>query len=368
MKRFEFPLFFLFLAIILSCSGSQKPVNKNKSNIINETIYQKTKAAHIIITPSNYSKSIHLGHVIDYKFEQINPQPKLDSIYVYINNKLTDKLYFEKEYIWDTENLKMGNTTVKFSLFYTDTTVQENLFKYTILSDIIPEKYSYKIINTFPHDLNAYIQGLYWDDGYIYEGTGKPGASSLRKYKIENYEILQSINLPDDLFGEGICLLNNKIYQLTWRSRKGFVYNKDDFKLIQEFNYFTEGWGLATNGEHLIMSDGSNSIYFVNPEYFTEEKRIEVFDNNGPVNSLNELEWIENKLYANIYGKDIIVIIEPETGKVTGEINLETIRPIGTPKDMEHVLNGIAYNNKPNHLIVTGKYWPKMFEIEVIKE
>ncbi|QKG78862.1 glutaminyl-peptide cyclotransferase [Tenuifilum thalassicum] len=235
-------------------------------------------------------------------------------------------------------------------------------------SDITPQEYTYKVIKTYPHDPNAYTQGLIFHNGFLYEGTGQQGASTLRKVELETGKVIQSLNLSREYFGEGIAMLNDKIYQLTWTNGVGFVYDAATFKTLHTFGYSTQGWGLTTNGNELIMSDGSHIIYFMEPNGFSETHRIEVYDDNGPVKMLNELEYINGKIYANIYLTDDIIIINPESGAVEGRIDMRNLLKPNQRTGNEDVLNGIAYDPENNRIFVTGKLWSKLFQVEFIKK
>ncbi len=232
-------------------------------------------------------------------------------------------------------------------------------------SDGIPV-YTYNIANTYPHDRNAFTQGLVFEDGVLYEGTGLFGHSTLRRVELETGDILQIRELSAQFFGEGITIYENKIIQLTWQSNIGFVYDKNSFELLQEFNYSTEGWGITHDGEHLIMSDGTSTLHFLDPQTFEEISQLEVFDNGDPVTRLNELEYVQGEIYANVWQTDRVARIAPETGRVVGWVDLAgllTAEDLSEPVD---VLNGIAYDAKTDRLFVTGKLWPKLFEIELI--
>jgi glutamine cyclotransferase len=229
-----------------------------------------------------------------------------------------------------------------------------------------PINYSYRIVNVYPHDKTAFTQGLVMDNGVLYEGTGLYGNSSLRRVDLETGEILQFHALPTDYFGEGITVFDDKIIQLTWRSNKGFVYDKDSFDLLQEFNYSTEGWGITTDGSRLIMSDGTSNLYFLDPETFQKIGQVEVHD-NGTIKNLNELEYIQGKVYANIWLEDKIAIINPQTGQVEGWINLSGLQNMEN-HEQSNVLNGIAYDAAGDRLFVTGKLWSQIFEIQLIPE
>lgn len=228
-------------------------------------------------------------------------------------------------------------------------------------------QYSYQIVNTYPHDSQAFTQGLVYHSGYLYESTGLYGQSSLRKVEPVSGEILQYINLPGDYFGEGISIFNNSIYLLTWLSQKGFIYTLNDFDLIGRFAYDTEGWGLTHDSGRFILSNGSASLYFLDLQTLEVLSSIQVIDNNGPVNNLNELEYIDGRVYANVWYTDRIVIINPETGKVTGKIDLSGLLSSGDISPDTDVLNGIAFDQQNRRLFVTGKNWPKLFEIELVE-
>lgn len=226
-------------------------------------------------------------------------------------------------------------------------------------------RYGYQIVNIWPHDSNAFTQGLILTDGKLLESTGQEGSSSLRSVELETGKVLKKVDVPVPYFAEGIALLNGKIYQLTWQHHVGFIYDAQSFERVGQFNYDGEGWGLATDGQSLILSDGSNRIRFLDPSSFRVTKTITVLDNKVPVNELNELEYVQGSIYANIWHDDRIAIIDPQNGHVTGWIDLTGLIPQGDLQDPEAVLNGIAYDQKNDKLFVTGKLWPRLFEIKV---
>ena len=232
-------------------------------------------------------------------------------------------------------------------------------------TDQIPV-YSPEILNSYLHDAGAFTQGLIYADGIFYEGTGLyEGKSSLRKVEVETGEVKQIINLASEYFGEGITLYGNKIIQLTWQNKKGFVYDKETFQLLEEFSYATEGWGITCDGEYLIMSDGTDVLYYLDPDDYSAVKQINVTANGEAVTRLNELEFINGRIYANIWQTDRIAIIQPD-GKVTGWIDLEGILSSGDCSTDIDVLNGIAYNAADSRIYVTGKYWCKLFELGLV--
>ena len=227
--------------------------------------------------------------------------------------------------------------------------------------------YTYFIVNKIPHDFNAYTQGLVFNDGYLYESTGRRGQSSLRKVDPDNGAVITLHSLADEFFGEGITILDEKIYQLTWQSYTGFIYDKSTFLVMEEFFYNTEGWGITHNGRELIVSDGTSTLYFLDPITMEVLKQITVTDNNGPVQNLNELEYVNGEIFANVLFSYQIARINPTNGEITGWIDLSGIldnERIDYPID---VMNGIAYDKASDRLFVTGKLWPQVFEIRLIK-
>lgn len=222
-----------------------------------------------------------------------------------------------------------------------------------------------RVINVYPHDPDAFTQGLVFHKGYIYEGTGLPGQSSIRKVELKTGRVLKSHGLPAQYFGEGITICRNRLIQLTWQSHTGFVYDLQSFRLLQTFSYPTEGWGITYDGNHLIMSDGTAVLRFLDTRTYKIVKQIEVRDRGNLLPNINELEFIKGEIYANVWGTGYIVRISPQTGQVLGWIDLRDLyRYVGAGRNID-VLNGIAYDAKGNRLLVTGKYWPNLFEIRL---
>ncbi len=225
--------------------------------------------------------------------------------------------------------------------------------------------YTYQIVRVFPHDTEAFTQGLVYEEGMLLEGTGLHGVSSLRRVALETGAVIQQIDLDKDYFGEGIAVVGDRIIQLTWRENTGFVYDRQSFALLGQFSYATEGWGLTYDGRRLIMSDGSHVLHFLDPETFEVLGTIKVRDKDRYVTMLNELEMVNGELFANVWQSDYVVRIDPGTGNVTGWINLKGLlasQRRGRPPD---VLNGIAYDAAGDRLFVTGKNWPYLFEIDL---
>jgi glutaminyl-peptide cyclotransferase len=230
----------------------------------------------------------------------------------------------------------------------------------------LQEKMTYHVIQTYPHDPEAFTQGLIYLDGFLYESTGLYGRSSLRKVDLETGEVLQIMDLAPDYFAEGLTDWSGNLIQLTWREQTGFVYRQDDFTRIDQFTYAAEGWGLTHNDDTLIMSDGSEHLIFLDPETFQETDRLIVLDKGQPIAMLNELEVILGEVFANIWLTDTIVRIDPETGEVNGWLDLSGLLPEEMRTDTTDVLNGIAYDPEQDRLFVTGKLWPLVFEIELV--
>jgi len=227
--------------------------------------------------------------------------------------------------------------------------------------------YSYKIKNSWPHDRRAYTQGLIFLNGILWESTGQYGSSSLRKVELKTGKVIKQIPVPQKYFAEGMTVFNNKVFQLTWQEHKGFIYDSVTFQKQGEFTYTGEGWGLTHDGESLIMSDGTNGIRFLDPATLQTKRIISVLDAGEPVEQLNELEYINGEIYANIYQTDRIARIEPKSGKIVGWIDLTGLLKSKDRTGEEDVLNGIAYDEAGKRLFVTGKMWPKLFEIEIVK-
>jgi len=232
----------------------------------------------------------------------------------------------------------------------------------TLLAPALPAPvYTVRVVDTYPHDPAAFTEGLVYTDGIFYEGTGLYRRSSLRRVDPETGQVLQSVGLPDKYFGEGVAMVDDTLIQLTWHEHTAFTYDRHSFAATGQFTYTTEGWGLTYDGRSLIMSDGSNTLYFRDPFTFEETGRVQVFDGTTPVNLLNELEFIRGEAYANVWLTDRIARIDPQTGRVTAWIDLTGLKPPQTDE-----LNGIAYDAVQDRLFVTGKMWPYLYEIELV--
>lgn len=362
-----FPVLLLSVLVSVFSGCGRNPVNSNgkRSNI--RTGQKSRPSTTKIVQPEN-DQLFTIGDVIITLVDKVadTVQP-VDSVEFFVGGSKVHACHVEPyRYEIYTSNLPVGTLTLRAVTWLADSLREYHNLQVKLRSDIVPENLSYQVENVYPHDTKAYTQGLIFEDGYLYEGTGQYNESSLRKVEIKTGEPVRLTMLAGEIFGEGITIFDGRIFQLTYKSQVGFVYEKESFKRIQKVYYQNkEGWGLTHDGTHLIMSDGSNRIYFMDPEFFTEIRQLEVYDNSGPVSRLNELEYIEGKIFANIYGEDDIVIIDPESGKVTGRLNMKGILDAADRHSRIDVFNGIAWDPGQRVLYVTGKYWPRLFEISL---
>lgn len=294
----------------------------------------------------------------------------IDSVVYFNNETKIGTAVANKIFNFKLNKLSFGVQEIK-AIVHFEGEKEECVTSFELVSSVTPKLYEtkdYTILNTYKHDPTAYTQGLEFYKGILLEGTGQNGESTLRKTDYKTGTVNKSIPLSPDYFGEGITVFNNKIYQLTWQNKIGFIYNADTFAQEKTFNYFAdiEGWGLTHNDKHLIMSDGTNTIYFLNPDTQKMERSIKVYTDTNAIPEINELEWIDGKIWANIYQKDIVVIINPENGAVEAAIDFSALKTKNSKTLLEgEVLNGIAYNPTTKTVFITGKDWDKMFEIKL---
>lgn len=228
-----------------------------------------------------------------------------------------------------------------------------------------PTLYGYEVVNTFPHDPEAFTQGLIFHEGALVESTGLEHHSTLRRVELQTGKVLQRVDVPRDFFAEGMTLFNGKIYQLTWKGEKGFIYDPQTFEKTGEFTYTGEGWGLTHDADSLILSDGSNRLRFIDPADYRVRRTLAVTDGGRAVMQLNELEYVKGEIFANVWHQNRVARIDPQTGRVKGWIDLSGLLKPGDISDEEAVLNGIAYDESGDRLFVTGKLWPKLFEVKL---
>ncbi len=357
MKRW-FSLF-LILTVFFAC-------NKPEQQIRNMGLFQTSPQINAKFSVVG-NRKITKGQKVELKFVS---KVKLDSLFFYVGDSLTAQYKAQDSfsYVWNSSNASHLGKYIFRTVAYKDSAAINFLQYVIILSNIKPKLLTYKVIRVYPHDSHAYTQGLVYQDGILYESTGLRGESSIRKEKLETGEIIQSYSLLGNYFGEGIAIWKNEIVQLTWQSHVGFVYDKNTLQKLGEFTYTTEGWGMTQDGKHLIMSDGTNKLYFLDPQTFRVENILPVYDNKGPVRLLNELEYIKGKIYANVYTKDTIVVIDPHTGSILAYIDMAGILPSSDRTPETDVLNGIAYDKTKDRIFVTGKNWPKLFWVKFVKK
>jgi glutamine cyclotransferase len=356
----------LLITWTLSCSG--RPGKKNETGVTPALITGEETAEKLIkiISPDeNTGFRLHETVKVILALEEINKTP--DSVLLFFNGNAVKTI---KSQPWEYSvpsgfTVTTGRKSLKVTA-YKGGKAQNTITRFLIIySDIAPKRNGYKVIHTYPHGRDAFTQGLVYDNGVLFEGTGQETGSSLREVELETGKVIRQHNLDASLFGEGIAIYRDRIFQVTWQNKVGFVYEKSTFKLLNKVYYPSEGWGLATIGDKIIMSDGTNVLYFIEPETFTVVSRIEVYDNERKVDSLNELEYINGEIWANIWMNDHIARIDPLSGKVLAYIDLKGLLPQNERNSDTDVLNGIAYDPAGKRIFVTGKKWPKLYEIKV---
>ena len=278
-----------------------------------------------------------------------------------------DTFNFKNKINISTNNLlRYGRYNIKISTLFDDGSVEDKSKNIFLYPDQKPKELEYELIKIITHDPETYTQGLLIDESkYLIESSGQYGKSFIKKVDMKSNKIINKLMIDKKLFAEGITVYDDKLYMLTWKSNKGLILDKNTLELIGEFNYSTEGWGLTTIDDNLVMSDGTEKLFFIDPKSFKINNYIEVYDNNGKVENINEMEYINDKIYANIYGKDIIAIINYKTGEVENIINLKGLLNRENYNTNIDVMNGIAYNLENETILVTGKWWPSMFEIKI---
>ena len=328
-------------ALISGCGNSSKPIK------------------HFLIQ-TNANKNV-ISNTDTLKLSLSNPSnKKIDSVNYVMNNSAVGDIF-------SLQNSSLGEKMIKAEVFYGGKK-EVALQKVIVVNGSTPKLYTYELLNTYPHDITSYTQGLEFYKGVLYESTGQYGESKLRALDYKNDAILNNINLSRSYFGEGLTVLNDKIYQLTWKEGRGLIYDVNTFETLGSFNYgqSKEGWGLCNDGRQLYKTDGSENIWILNAETLEEERFVQAYTNKGRLTNLNELEWVEGKIYANRYQKNGVAIINPINGAIEAVLDFKDLKNKVTNHPGLDVLNGMAYNPDTKTLFVTGKRWDKLFEVRII--
>lgn len=344
MKKYNL-LGFILLAILLSNCASENLFSIDQDKL--KTQY--TTAESLSVTVLNPKKE------------------KIDSVVYSLNDTKIGTVKGDGKFEFSLNNQKLGYSNLKAD-FYSDGSTEKDSTRIEIVSAIAtPKVLTYSIVNTYPHDIHAYTQGLEFHNGVLYEGTGQYGESTLRKLDYKTGKIDLKLDLEPRYFGEGITFLNGKIYQITWKENTAFVYDAATMKKEKEVPFYKsmEGWGLTNDGKNLYMTDSSERIHVLDPNSFQQIDFINVYSGKMKIDAVNELEWVDGKIYGNIYQKDFIVVINPKTGDVEAMLDLSDLKKKITLLPDTDVLNGIAYNPMTKTFFVTGKNWDKLFEIRI---
>jgi glutaminyl-peptide cyclotransferase len=356
MKNYLLPVaLILTLFMVFQCCTSKTGRSRKPVSTVSLTPSAKT---YISGQPLqlNISTNVHDGELKEVK--------------LFLNNELVETSG-ELNFTHNIEKLSFtGLNTIRIVAEKTDGSSNTRIHNFTVLSDLLPAQYTYEIVREYPHSTDHFTQGLEFHNGFLYEGTGEHGKSGIYKTDHSTGKILLSKPLDEKYFGEGITILNNKLYQLTYKSRIGFVYRLEDFAVVDSFRFESkEGWGLTNDGKSLIMSDGTGTLTWLNPDTYKVEKRIQVANNQRIWEYLNELEYVNGAVWANVWTTNQIIRIDAETGKIIGYLDLDGILSVMHQAQAEKidVLNGIAFNPANRHFYVTGKLWPKLFEIKIIE-
>ncbi len=351
MNKFNFLLLFILNFLIFSCGS-----NNGK------------KTSDFSLQISNKKSEFKLHETLNVSV--LNDKDRtIDSIAFFLGDQYLKSSTSNPELQFSLDKVLLGNQMLK-AIVYSQQETDTISKQIKILNDKAPVVYTYEIINTYPHDLTSYTQGLEFHDGILYESAGQYGKSKLRKLDLETGKVLKEIKLDDQYFAEGLTILDNKLYQLTWQKGVGFIYDLDTFGKTGSFSYnqSKEGWGLCNNGKKIFKSDGTEKIWILDPQTLAEKSFIQPTHHKSISTKLNELEWVKGEIYANTYQKDGVAIINPVNGAIDGLIDFSGLRDKVKQHDKLDVLNGIAYNPETDKLYVTGKNWDKIFEVKIVKK
>ncbi|NND94390.1 MAG: glutaminyl-peptide cyclotransferase [Flavobacteriales bacterium] len=337
--------------LFLNPSGCNTDIKRDKGNRVKSKKECSIRALN---------GTVSSGEQIEYRFKNLSKKVALDSIVMIDETPVLEGAI-------GTYDLGLGRHDIRGRFIYSDSSFCESSWSVEILSDIEPVRMGYSVVSMHDHSATSYTQGLLFHNGRLYESTGQYGESLIHHYDPKRRDYTDRVDLSMDYFGEGITILDDKLYQLTYKSRKGFVYDIGSMQRIGEFDLpSAEGWGLTDDGSNLIMSDGTNTLIYLDPVTFEVVRRMPVYDNKEKVNALNELEFVDGFVYANLYGATIIAKIDSNTGKVVEYIDCRGILAPELQNPDQDVFNGIAYNPERRTFYLTGKYWPKLFEVRFI--
>lgn len=340
----------LGLTLIMSC-GNEK--NSSRESTSSPRIKKFSK-----VTKPKNNTDLPIGTEVSFKIES---SQDIDS--VALEYEKESATFTSSEFDWSPKHGKTGNQRIRLTV-YSGKETETHYVKLRFLSDMAPEEYTYELIGMLPHDQTSYTQGLFFIGDTLVESTGRKGQSKLSKLNLTSATPYESTSIGNQYFGEGSTIWNNRIIMLTWTSGIGFVFDR---KLQEQktFHYSHEGWGITTYGDTLLVSDGSETIHMLDPRDFSETGKLQVYDDKGKIIALNELEMIEGLLYANVYQEDLIVVIDPKTGKLLSKIDMTGLSDKFDSRDID-VLNGIAYHESSKQIYVTGKLWPQMFQVQFV--
>lgn len=346
-------LIIITLSLLIVSCGNDETKSSKKTRAIK---VKREKPGVFRFAPGGIKTLLNRGNDMNFVWTD-----DYDSVQISIYGKGTHTTQ-DKSYKLNTDNWRVGRYGMRIVGFRADKKFEARR-QIDLCAKNKPEQYKLKVINKYPHNEQSFTQGLFYNNGMLYEGTGQYGESQLLMNNIKTGKTEKSVNLASNYFGEGITLVNDKIYQITWMSKKAFVYNAETFAQERAVDYqFYQAWGVATIGNKIVLSDGTATIRIVSTDDFSELESFQVFDNNGGVDKLNELEYVGGILYANVWQKDYIVMIDIATGEVTGKIDCSAIASANGDK-IDNVLNGIAYNPVNKHFYVTGKRWKNLYEV-----
>lgn len=362
----DFLLIWLLLNLLYGCEG------KEKSNQESENPDLLSYRSSVLLYPAN--QTVTAGENLHFEIQLTDSSSQIDSIQVlvdeqpvsYKSEKTTVRNQDRIPFSIAGTNLKIGSHTLVLKARMKGKDWEQSSQTFNLRSDISPEIIGYKVVESYPHAATSFTQGLEWWGDRLYEGTGLNGKSAVMEIDPKTGTTLKQENLDQSLFGEGITLINNQLYQITWQNKQGFIYDLPSLKRVKTFSYPTDGWGLTHWQNQLVMTDGGNKLYFLDPVSFKSTGFVEVWDNKRAINQLNELETVGDAIYANLYTTDTIVKIDPKSGKVMAYIDLTGLLPTADKTGEEDVLNGIAWNPEEKLFYLTGKNWPKMYAVRFV--